>query len=41
MTLTSDFEIKLKSYKNNVFSTKEESRYYRLGSWIEKCQFEV
>lgn len=41
MTLTSDFELKLKFCKNNVFSTKEDSRYYRLGSWIEKCQFEV
>lgn len=38
-SLTSDFEIRLKKYKNNVLSTKENERYIRLGSWIEKCQF--
>ena len=32
MSLTSDFEIKLKKYKNEVLSTKENERYLRLGS---------
>lgn len=41
MGLTSDFEIKLKKYKNDTLSTKENDRYIRLGAWIEKCQFAV
>lgn len=41
MELTSDFEIKLKKYKNDTLSTKENDRYIRLGAWIEKCQFAV
>lgn len=41
MSLTSNFEVKLKKYKNEVLSTKENERYLRLGSWIEKCQFLV
>lgn len=41
MEATSDYEVKLKKYNNTVFSTKEADRYYRLGSWIEKCQFEI
>lgn len=41
MEATSDYEVKLKKYNNTVFSTKETDRYYRLGSWIEKCQFEI
>lgn len=41
MSLTSDFEVKLKKYKNTTLSTKEDDRYIRLGAWIEKCQFAV
>lgn len=41
MSFTSDFEVKLKKYKNDTLSTKENDRYVRLGSWIEKCQFAV
>nr|DAI39789.1 MAG TPA: hypothetical protein [Caudoviricetes sp.] len=32
MELTSDFEIKLKKYKNDTLSTKENDRYIRLGA---------
>ena len=39
MEYTSDFELRLKKYSTDTFSTKEDSRYKRLGSWIEKCQF--
>lgn len=41
MSFTSDFEVKLKKYKNDTLFTKENDRYVRLGSWIEKCQFAV
>lgn len=41
MEYTSDFELRLKKYSTDTFSTKEDSRYNRLGYWIEKCQFET
>ena len=41
MSFTCDFDFKLKKYINVTLSTKENDRYVRLGSWIEKCQFAV
>lgn len=40
MSFTSDFEVKLKKYKNDTLSTKENDRYVRLGSWIENVSLQ-
>ena len=40
LSWTNDFSVKLNECKANLLSTKVEERYFRLGEWIEKCQFD-
>lgn len=40
LSWTNNFSVKLNECKANLLSTKVEERCFRLGEWIEKCQFD-